>query len=164
MHSFNRSLAVTISAILVCTLILNFQSAEAECLRDEDWPEKPCYDSGTPSKSELKQVWEEYYKLKGKDWMEIKKAEMDKAVENKTLNTWLERDFGNNFANHNVYSYYLVNDQAPSNISDFSSSEELDLYQRSQWYVSPAGISIIGGLAIAGSLASFYLFRKAKQK
>ncbi len=131
---------------------------------DEDWPEKPCYDSGIPSKTELKQVWEEYYNSKGKDWMEMKKAEMDKAIESKTLNTWLEKDSRNNFANHNVYTYYLVNDQAPSNIGDFSTSEELDLYRRSQWYVSLSGISVIGGLAIAGAIASFYLFRKAKQK
>ena len=84
-------------------------SAFASCIQDEDWPEKPCLDTPPYTQEFLKQVWQKYYEFKGKDWMDMKKLEMDRAVTNGTLREWVE----SSNANRNVWEYYYNNGQAP---------------------------------------------------
>jgi len=89
--------------------------AYAECIFDEDWPDKPCLDTPPYSEEYLRQVWQQYYEYKGKEWMESKKAEMDMAIQNGTLREWVEetQSSPNNFANYNVWYYYHLNGEAP---------------------------------------------------
>jgi hypothetical protein len=101
--------------IFLLVLTFTLPSVFADCSLDNDWQEKPCLDMPPYDKSELVQIWDQYYLMKGQKWMEMKKVEMDFAVENQILEKWLS--FGiptsQNFQNHNVYFYYFLNDQAP---------------------------------------------------
>lgn len=96
-------IASSLSAVIIISVTLaftitaataRFQGVNAECIRDKDWPEKPCFDSGAPSEAELKQTWNKYYEMKGKDWMEAKKAEMDQSIKNGTFTEWIEMLLG----------------------------------------------------------------------
>ncbi|AFU60127.1 hypothetical protein Ngar_c32110 [Candidatus Nitrososphaera gargensis Ga9.2] len=110
----------------------------------------------------MKAVWEEYYKYKGKDWMEMKKAEMDQAIRDGTLREWVEyRSEPNNFANYNVYSYYYLNDQAPS-ISWYSFERNDFEPVITYWHVNPAGMVTLAGIGVAGTIATLYVFKKTR--
>lgn len=103
--------------ILIISIISGSKISQAygACVRDEDWPDNPCLDTPPYSDDYLKQVWQQYYEFKGKDWMEMKKAEMYQAIANGTLRDWIEtRSTPNNFANSNVWNYYYLNGQAPN--------------------------------------------------
>jgi hypothetical protein len=64
------------------------------------------------SEEYLKQLYQQYYEYKGREWM--KKSEMDQAIVNGTLREWVETQSApNNFANNNVWRYYYRNNQAP---------------------------------------------------
>jgi hypothetical protein len=139
------------------------QPSFGQCIRDDDWPEKPCLDTPPYSKSDLKEVWQKYYDLKGKEWMEMKKAEMDQAIRDGTLKEWVEyHGDPNNFANYNVYFYYYLNDQAPDAYGNSffrDDSRPVITY----WYASPAGMATIAGIGLA-AIAALYVFRKARRK
>jgi hypothetical protein len=95
-------------------LSFKVQNAHASCVQDTDWPDRDCLDMPPYSEEYLKQYWQQYYEYKGKEWMEVKKAEMDEAITNGMLRAWVEtQNSPDNFANHNVWSYYYVNGQAP---------------------------------------------------
>lgn len=104
------------AVFLVLSIPFLANYAFADCSLDNDWPEKPCLDMPPYPKSELVEIWDEYYSMKGQEWMDMKKSEMDYAIENGILKKWLA--FGvpqyGNFQNHNVYFYYFLNDQAPA--------------------------------------------------
>lgn len=171
-------LALTISTI-------HFQSANAyECGEDTDWPEKPCPAYGADSENELRERWDKYYEMKGKEWMEAKKAEMEVAIKEGTFTEWIKYAPDNNNANRNVYFYYRLNNQAPLMVIDpqsgrYSASEEQDpsmftyspvsgdYYVKppsAPWYMSSEGLYIIIGIGSAGAIASFYTLRKVKLK
>lgn len=111
---------------VIPSLLFTFNSAFADCNIDNDWQEKPCLDMPLYSKAKLVQIWDEYYSMKGQEWMEMKKSEMDYAIENKILQKWLSfgTQYKNNFQNHNVYFYYFLNDQAPA-VDGFYFAEQL---------------------------------------
>ncbi len=104
-----------IVGIFLLVLTFTLPSVFADCSLDSDWQEKPCLDMPPYDKSELVQIWDQYYLMKGQKWMEMKKAEMDFAIENQILEKWLSFSIptSQNFQNHNVYFYYFLNDQAP---------------------------------------------------
>ncbi len=101
---------------LILSIPFLVNSAFADCNTDNDWQEKPCLDMPPYPKAKLVQIWDDYYSMKGQEWMDMKKSEMDYAIENKILQKWLSfgTSYKNNFQNHNVYFYYFLNDQAPS--------------------------------------------------
>ena len=109
-----------INIAFVTTLFLSLPSgamqfAYGDCIQDEDWPDKPCLDTPPYSDDYMKQIWQQYFDFKGKDWMEMKKAEMYQTIANGTLTEWVEtRSSPNNFANYNVWYYYYLNGQAPN--------------------------------------------------
>lgn len=104
--------------IIFLALSISFlvNPAFADCNIDNDWQEKPCLDMPPYPKAKLVQLWDEYYSMKGQEWMEMKKSEMDYAIENKILQKWLSSgtQYKNNFQNHNAYFYYFLNDKAPA--------------------------------------------------
>ena len=107
--------------IIATAVFLVFQlsnNAAAMCVLDQDWPDKPCYDTPPPpplSKSEWRDVWDSYYDFKGKEWMEQKKSELDEQIKVGNLKKWIETGYeSQNFANYNVWFYYYLNDKAPA--------------------------------------------------
>ncbi len=107
-----------LAVITVLAIALGVNHADAMCIIDNDWPDKPCIDTSPPlplSKSELKDLWSEYYIFKGIDWMEQQKSEMDQQIKSGNIKKWIESGYDSqNFTNYNVWFYYYVNDQAPA--------------------------------------------------
>jgi hypothetical protein len=152
-----------VAAVLIISAGIILQPAYAACIQDSDWPEAPCLDTPPYSKDDLKAAWEGYYEYKGQGWMETKKAEMDQAIMNGTLNEWVEyRSAPDNFANYNVYFYYFLNDQAPD-IYGFSDGLINDREPATYWYGFPIGwVLATAGIAVAGTAAIIIVLRKAK--
>ena len=135
----------------------------AECGPNIDWPEAPCFDVGSPSIEEQRQAWAKYYEFKGREWMEMKKAEMDMAIADGTLRDWvLYQGEPDNSANRNVYHYYYLNDQAPA-LNDRAAGNDPTIVN-TNWQVSIEGWATVVGLGSAGLVAIFFVFRKARQK
>jgi hypothetical protein len=152
--------------LLFAFVTISYQSTLAECLRDEDWPDKPCLDSGTPPKDELVQMWDKYYEMKGRAWMEMKKAEMDNAINKGTFGDWIN-DPVNSPANRNVYSYYRIHDAVPNMVLDPYSGHYVvqgPEPTRGEWYASTMGITAIIGIGAAAAVVSFFAFKKAMRK
>ena len=102
-------IVVIIGSILVFTSF-SFGKIDAACGLDKDWPNKPCYDVlPGPSLDVKRKQWEEYYNYKGKDWMEMKKNEIETAIGNGTLEKWLRAGITEgNYTNSNAYAYYFL--------------------------------------------------------
>jgi len=102
--------------MVLCIPLTTINVAFADCSLDKDWPNKPCLDMPPYPKSELVQVWDEYHSMKGQQWMEMKKSEMDYAADNKILQKWISYGTpqSGNFQNHNVYLYYFLHGEAPA--------------------------------------------------
>lgn len=134
---------------------------EASCVEDVDWPAGPCLDTPPYDREDLRKIWDEYYKMKGSNWMEMKKAEMDQAIKDGTLKEWTEyQSEPNNFANFNVYFYYYLNGQAPD-INDYDAiAKDSNLLVISYWYISPAGIAFMAAIAGIASIAGILVVRK----
>ena len=144
------------AAVIVYLAGIVLQPAYADCSRDNDWPEKPCLDAGPYSEEYLKATWEEYYEYKGQVWMEAKKAEMDQAIKDGTLNEWVEtRSAPDNFANYNVYFYYFLNGQAPA-INNSSNEPAVWNSFSIEWVLAVVGI------AVGGTAAIIFVLKKAK--
>jgi hypothetical protein len=167
----------------ISSISIRSQSVYAdECGDDKDWPDKtkPCPLYGAESETELRQRWDRYYELKGKDWMEAKKAEMDQAIKNGTFTEWIRYAPDNNNANRNVYFYYRLNNQAPLMVIDPQSNQYFmpeqqdpsmfiyspmtgDYYVKPSpvpWYAGPEGLYVIIGMGSAGALASYFALRR----
>lgn len=111
----------TLILVIAAIFILSFQlanHADAKCMLDKDWPDKPCIDTYPPlplSKSEWKDLWNAYFDYKGGQWMEQKKLELDKQIKSGTLQNWIESGSATqNFTNYNVWFYYYVNGKSPA--------------------------------------------------
>lgn len=131
MYRLSHGIALVALAVLALGHVANFTSntmqfAYGSCIRDEDWPDKPCLDTPPYSDDYVKQFWQQYYELKGKDWMEMKKAVMYQAIANGTLREWVEtRSSPNNFANYNVWKYFYLYGQAPNAYGPLPTKEQL---------------------------------------
>ena len=75
-----------------------------------DWPSYP-YCPGGCSYDHLKEEWAKYYDIKGAEWMEIKKQEMFLAIENDTLDEWLDEP---TMAHSNVRTHYFFQGEVPN--------------------------------------------------
>lgn len=149
--------ALAFSFVTMSLLGFAWDRAFAGCVQDTDWPGKPCFDTPPYSNEESREAWEKYYEYKGQEWMEMKKAEMDMAIEEGRLKEWTAyQSEPNNFANSNVYTYYLVNDQVtpvsrnPSNDSGFLSIP------------SVVWIAAVAGIAVAGTAAALLILKKVR--
>ncbi|MCV0367679.1 MAG: hypothetical protein K5798_10520 [Nitrosopumilus sp.] len=99
----------------VISFVFVHQKSFADCRIDNDWSNKPCLDMPPYPKSELLQIWGEYYSIKGMEWMENKKSEMDYAIQKGIFEEWLAYGTkSGNFQNHNVYVYYFLHGDAPT--------------------------------------------------
>ncbi|MGI0009022.1 MAG: hypothetical protein ACRD92_05325 [Nitrosopumilaceae archaeon] len=122
-------------------------NVQALCVPSDDWPGMPCVGpQGKPNLEKWKQAWNEYYQYKGKDWMEMKKSEMDKVITEGNLKEWT----GLGETNYNVWYYYWINDQAPNPFGvsldeafDTSSTHELLFEQIVAASISTAAIVAI---------------------
>lgn len=123
-----KTLIIIFAALLVPVFAM--QSADALCLYDADWPEKPCYAFLSPGLAKEKLEWEKYYLYKGQEWMEQKKAKMMQEVANGTLAEWLAVDdyrkveqvgtfVTENRENNNVWYYYYLSSQVPDSKGKF---------------------------------------------
>jgi hypothetical protein len=179
------SLLFAVPLLLLATITsLSFPSADAHsgtcAVPDEDWPDKPCNAYDIDSEDEIREMWDEYYAIKGNQWMEMKKAEMDQIIEDGLFTEWLRRDPGN----WNVYFYYHVNGQAPTMVrnsadGEFFVSEQdpsvFTYYNTTGVYwhtertpdplhASQTAIYAMIGAGTAGALATFFAFWKVKLK
>lgn len=155
-------LLMTVTSLLGIMIPISF----ASCPHDDDWPEKPCPDliiNGTVTYDE-KIAWQEYYEIKGKQWMESKREEMVYADNHKILKEWYEygRD-QNNFANSNVWYYYNLHGQSPNIQQYYAGVVERNFLDPviTYYYISP----MVLGIAIAStSIGGVVIFRKIKQE
>lgn len=135
----------TIVATVLLFSIMFIKNTQALCVPSADWPGMPCIGpQGKPNLEKWKQAWNEYYQYKGKDWMEMKKSEMDSAIMNGTLDKW--RGLGE--ANYNVWYYYWINGKSP-NPSGISLEEAFDTSIPNEtlfiWIAIASVITAIGG-------------------
>lgn len=106
--SKNLCLLVSLSCALVILASFGIKETTAICTPDilEDWPDAPC---GLPLSTEkLREDWQGYYEFKGKEWMEEKRVEMERAILSGTLEQWRS-----NGSNHNVWLYYKITNNIP---------------------------------------------------
>jgi hypothetical protein len=94
-------LTVIISAILLISVPNSF----ASCIANEDWLDAPCLDSLGNGRYDQEEVnkWSQYYSYKGTEFMEQKRFELDKAINENTLQEWVDESI----QNRNVYEYYF---------------------------------------------------------
>ena len=113
-----KALLIIIPVIVILGFQIGLNNAEAKCMLDKDWPDKPCFDTSPPlplSKSEWKEFWDGYYDYKGKEWMEQKKSELDEQIKTGTLKDWIESGSSTqDYSNYNVWFYYYVNNKVPA--------------------------------------------------
>ena len=154
--------------------------AFADCGIDKDWPDKPCLDMPPYSKTTLTQTWDEYHSLKGQEWMEDKKSEMDYAIEKGILDEWLSYGTqSRTYQNHNVHFYYFLHDAAPAtesyheslikvedrnrDVMQYSSSEK-DPYEViiTYYYISTGGLLLLSPMVIGSGTIGFLVWRKRR--
>lgn len=143
-----------------------FTQVHALCVYDNDWPTKPCGDlieNGTLAYDEKKE-WQRYYEMKGKEWMEAKKAEMIEADKLRLLKEWIEYgQKSNNFANANVWKYYSLHGESPA-IQPYNEGKITPNYFApiiKYYYASPMILAII---IASASIGGIVIFRKIKQE
>jgi hypothetical protein len=75
-----------------------------------DWQSYP-YCPGGCSNEYLKTEWAKYYDIKDSKWMEGKKQEMFAAIENGSIDEWLDEP---TMAHSNVRTYYFYQGEVPN--------------------------------------------------
>ena len=132
------------------------------CPENTDWPDAPnrCDIRENYTRTELKNLYDEYYEFKGTEWMEMKKAEMDSVISKGSwigghyeLSVWLghtQKELP--FENINVYLYYALNGQAPHigwgwYAVDNEFEPVITLY-----YLSPGAVMLITLIIILGAI------------
>ena len=157
------------------------QFAHADCNTNSDWPDAPCFDMWPIPKSEVKSAWEQYYNYKGTEWMEIKKSEMNYALDKGILHEWIY--YGSRFGNqenYNVYFYYFINDEAPA-IGDYPES----MFQKEEgvpnatrysdsnkdtfeviityYYISVGGLLVLLPIIVGVGVVAFLIYRRIRK-
>jgi hypothetical protein len=84
----------------------------AQCLVNEDWFDVPCLDEIINGKYNQDDVdrWAEYFQYKGTVFMEEKRSELEQAIQDDTLQNWIDQSD----QNKNVYEYYFFSGRAPN--------------------------------------------------
>lgn len=151
-------LSITLSGLLLLSVL--FANVFASCVYDNDWPEKPCLDTPPYSDSKVKKLWEPYYQMKGKEWMEMKKAEMETAIKDGTLKEWTEYGTrSNNYANYNVWFYYHLYGEAPDLAPYYAGNITTDNFKPiiSYYYINGEGLILIGSIASSIGVGGFVI-------
>ena len=114
-----------ISIIGLLSLYGEKNDAFGFCKPGTDWSDKPCYacPGCYPGLEEEKIAWEPYYDYKGSEWMELKKQEMNLAIQNDTLSEWIHLT-SKTQAHHNVHKYYFLQGEVLRHGMTFSESIE----------------------------------------
>ncbi len=127
----------------------------ASCIVNEDWPDAPCLDSIGNGKYDQGEVnkWSQYYSFKGTEFMEQKRIELEKAINENTLQEWVDESI----QNRNVYEYYFFSGRAPNTGEYFGQFEEFminesstdhDPYTDDERYQLASNKVELGGLGI----------------
>lgn len=146
--------AVLISGLLMLVLLSSSGKASASCEMDNDWPKAPCYDSPPwPTLAKKISEFSGYHDYKGKEWMDLKKAEMTEAIQNNQLKKWIdngyvETEFGKSNPNKNVWYYYYLNGQAPFYIEKEKSYHHPSPLQQIKSGVLPSNVFCNAGLEL----------------
>ena len=123
----------------------------ALCVTNDDWSKAPCFDMGPVTKSEFNKAWAPYYDYKGAEWMESKKIEMNRALNDGILDEWVRE-----IENSNVYQYYISTDEIQRQFDyDFVFREETLAY-----YLE---ILILSSPIIAVGLIILFVIRRKRK-
>ena len=144
------------------------------CPEDTDWPDAPnrCDRRENYTRTQLKDLYDEYYSYKGTQWMEMKKTEMDSVIasglwngESSELWYWLGHAQQKlPFENINVYLYYSLNGQAPDVGWGWYSVNDEFKPVITLYYVSPGAIMIISSIIVIGAITGVILsFKGVRQ-
>lgn len=108
---------------LILTVFTITPQSFAMCIVNEDWPDAPCMDMIINGHYPQKQVdrWADYYDYKGAEFMETKRHEMNQAIQNETLQQWVDESI----QNQNVWTYYYFSDEAPGIPNYYDAAFEL---------------------------------------
>lgn len=142
-------------AIISAVLLISVPNSFASCIVNEDWSDAPCLDSlgnGRYNQEEVNK-WSQYYSYKGTEFMEQKRSELDKAINENTLQEWADESI----QNRNVYEYYFFSGRAPNtgeyrgHFDEFMISESStihDPYNDDERYPLASNKIELGGLGI----------------
>ena len=144
---------------------------EKICPENADWPEAPnkCDMRENYTRTQLKDLYDEYYQYKGAQWMEMKKTEMDSVI---SKGSWIEGHYvlwiwlGHTqrelpFENINTYLYYFLNGQAPNVGWGWYAADDEFEPVITLYYVSPGAIMVIGSIIVIGMITGMILsFKK----
>jgi hypothetical protein len=110
---------------------LMFHQVFGKCIDNPDWPSAPCYPPTDISIRKLRVDWNGYYDYKGKEWMEMKKIEIQYAIKNGTLENWIKE--GPPLAHSNVHYYFYINGEIP----DIDGRYIYEKYEQQDWLTLP---------------------------
>ncbi len=140
---------------------------EKICPENTDWPDASnrCDIRENYTRTQLKNLYDEYCQYKGVQWMEMKKTEMDSVISKGSpiegyykLSVWLghtQRELP--FENINAYLYYFLNGQAPDvGWGWYAANDEFEPVI-TPYYVSPGAIMIISTFIIVGAIICAFL-------
>lgn len=96
---------------MIVLLPMSFYPVFGPCIDDPDWPSAPCYPPAGIPLEKIQEDWKGYYDYKGKEWMEMKKLEMQEAIKNGTLEDWKKE--GTPRSHSNVHFYFYINGEVP---------------------------------------------------
>lgn len=102
--------------VVMLSLMIPINLVYAPPSVNPDWQGYP-YCPGGCSREVLVEEWAQYYDMKGKNWMEQKRAELLDAYNNGTLDDWIDSD--STKANQNVFTYYYILGEIPDNDGNF---------------------------------------------
>ncbi len=121
----NYLIIIGISIIGLLSLYGEKNDAFGMCVQGIDWPDKPCYGCPGcyPGLEQEKIAWEPYYDYKGSKWMELKKQEMNLAIQNDTLPEWIDLT-SESQAHRNVHTYYFLQGEVLRHGMTFSETKE----------------------------------------
>ena len=167
----NSQIPMIITLTNATGVVVEDISYNRTCPENTDWPDAPnrCDIRENYTRTQLKNLYDQYYQYKGTQWMEMKKTEMDSVISKGSwieghyaLSVWLghtQRELP--FENINVYLYYALNGQAPDvGWGWYAANDEFEPVI-TLYYVSPGAIMIISAFIIVGAIiCSFLSFKK----
>lgn len=108
---------------LVLFSAFTIDASFAMCAVNEDWPDAPCMDMIENGHYPQHQVdrWSDYYNYKGEMFMEVKKQELNQAIQNDNLKEWIDESI----QNYNVWTYYYFSGEAPNSYPYHAAAFEL---------------------------------------
>ena len=111
-----RLLIIFAGLMSLASVLIVIGDVSALCMPDSDWPDKPCNSrpSYYPSVEQEKKDWQGYFDYKGEQWMNQKRNEMLKVIEQENLEQWLDHKSPHyTDSNRNVWQYFYINGQVP---------------------------------------------------